>query len=248
MWRSRSSAVLAACTTLAVSLSLAAAPPATSSQAGIGQSAESHDHDTIDVRDGDLVRPTRAQLEAVTRIVQASTDGARVTYDNRFGTPRTIRPRGGTTLTAPSDGEAADIGRQWLEENREAFGLSGSDVATLRLTRDHVLSTGTHVLGFRQLFDGVESVHGGSMTVVVREDGAVESYAGQTVRSSELEGSWDLTATAALERVASRLGGAAGWAEPPGSPPDRPARRSRATGRSTRARSLLAATSRRRCS
>ena len=173
--------------------------------------AEGDSHATLDVRSaGDAVRPTKAQLDAVDRIVRASTDGARVTYDERFGTPRTIYPTEGT-LTGAQEGKAVDIARSWVADNRDAFGLTAAEVSALRVTRDHVLGTGTHVVGLRQVVEGTETVHGGSMTVVVREDGAVESWAGQIARGADLEGSWDLSAGEALGRVAGALADASGF-------------------------------------
>jgi extracellular elastinolytic metalloproteinase len=57
----------------------------------------------------------------------------------------------------------------------------------------------------------VQTVHGGSMTVLVRDDGSVESYAGQTARHTSLSGDWQLSTADALERVAGRLAGATGF-------------------------------------
>lgn len=211
MWRSRSAALVSACTALAVSLSVAPATQASPLSTVVDPGGDLA-HEYTDVRDTTLVRPTRAQLDAVSEIVSAAPQGARVTYDDRFGTPRTIRPNAGGALTAPSSGKAVDLARQWLADNRAALGLSTADVASLENTRDHVLGTGTHIVGFRQMFNGVQAVHGGSMTVAVRPNGAIESYAGQTVRSVELAGDWGLSAGRALETVAGALAGATGFA------------------------------------
>ncbi|MFC5730144.1 M36 family metallopeptidase [Nocardioides vastitatis] len=200
---------MSACTALAVTFSVAPSTQANPVPAAVTIGGD-QEHQYTDVRDSLSVRPTRAQLDAVSDIVRAAADGARVTYDDRFGTPRTIYPNAGTLSEARS-GEAVDVARGWLAENRAALGLTSDDIASLVSTRDHVLGTGTHVIGFRQTFGGVEAVHGGSMTVVVREDGAVESYAGQTVRSTELTGDWSLSAARALEGVASDLAGATGF-------------------------------------
>ena len=211
MWRSRSAALVSACTALAVSLSVAPATQASPLSTVVDPGGDLA-HEYTDVRDTTLVRPTRAQLDAVSEIVSAAPQGARVTYDDRFGTPRTIRPNAGGALTAPSSGTAVALARAWLADNRAALGLSTADVASLENTRDHVLGTGTHIVGFRQTFGGVQAVHGGSMTVAVRPNGAIESYAGQTVRSAELTGDWGLSAGRALETVAGDLAGATGFA------------------------------------
>lgn len=209
MIRIGSAAVVAASTALAVTLTGVSASVAVTDR---HDRAEGDSHETLDVRAaGDAVRPTRAQLDAVDRLVRASTGGARVTYDDRFGTPRTIYPTQGT-LASPRGGKAVDIARAWVDENREAFGLTSAEVAALRVTRDHVLGTGTHVVGLRQVLDGAETVHGGSMTVVVRENGAVESWAGQVARGATLDGTWELSPGEALAGVAGALGDASGFA------------------------------------
>ncbi|MDQ4084970.1 MAG: M36 family metallopeptidase [Actinomycetota bacterium] len=206
MWRTRSSAaVLAACTAFAATVGMAPATSALQSPDHIGR----HDHaGTLDVRDtaDRAVQATAAQLDAVRDIVRAAPHGARATYDDRFGTPRTIYPIQGT-LTGPRDGQAADIARQWLDDNRAALGLTAADVAGLAVSADHVLTTGTHVVSFAQTFDGVEAVHGGSMSVTVRENGAVESYAGQSIRHADLDGAWEMSAAQALDNVSGALAG-----------------------------------------
>ncbi len=203
MWNSRSGAVLAACMALAVSAVITPAAAVQSSPQG----GHSVDH-SLDIRKlSDAVLPTKAQLTAVGELVAAAPGGARVTYDDRFGTPRTVYPVHGT-LTGPGSGTAADRARGWLTEHREAFGLTAADVDGLRVVADHVLSTGSHVVTLRQVFGGVETVHGGSMNIVVREDGAVESYAGQTARHADLVGSWTLSAAEALQSVAGDLAAA----------------------------------------
>jgi hypothetical protein len=168
-------------------------------------------HASVDARADALVRPTRTQLDAISTIVKGADAGTRVTYDDRFGTPRTIYPLGGGTLTDPRDGEPVDIARDWLAANSAALGLDGGDIDDLVVTQNHRLGTGTTVVAFAQTFGGVPTVHGGSMTVVVREDGAVESYAGQTTRASSLLGDWTLTASDALATVAGDLAGVTGF-------------------------------------
>jgi extracellular elastinolytic metalloproteinase len=171
--------------------------------AGAGRLAETFDARRV----ADEVVPSRGQLAAVGDLVRAASPGVRVSYDERFGTPRTIYPATGGTLTDPQRGEAVDIARGWLSDNTEAFELTAADVERLAVTGDHTLGTGTHVVSFRQVFEGVEAVHGGSMSVMVRPNGAVESYAGQSVRHSELKGDWVISPGAALEKVAGMLAG-----------------------------------------
>lgn len=160
---------------------------------------------TLDIRDrAGAVEPTREQLRAVRTIASSPGEGTRVTWDDRFGTPRTIYPSRGT-LTGPQNGEAVDIARSWINGNRAAFGLTAADVESLAVTQNHALGTGTRVVSFSQVFGGVQTVHGGSMVVTVRDDGSVESYAGQSVRHTELAGDWELSGAQALEKVAGTL-------------------------------------------
>ena len=61
--------------------------------------------------------------------------------------------------------------------------MSAAQVAALKVDRDHALpGTGTHVVTFTQVFDGVAAVHGGRLNVAVTKDGKVLSYAGNPTR------------------------------------------------------------------
>ncbi len=158
-----------------------------------------------DSRVGALVRPTAQQLDAVTAVLKAS-PGSRVTWDGRFGTPRTIVPAQGRTLAGPAAGSAADVARAWLDRNRGVLGLTSADVASLRVTRDHVLpGTGTHVLRLVQTFGGVEAGRGGTLSVAVQQDGSVLSYTGETSRSGALLGAFALSPSAALVKAAGLM-------------------------------------------
>ncbi|MGH8969702.1 MAG: M36 family metallopeptidase, partial [Actinomycetes bacterium] len=174
---------------------------------------------TYDVRraaDGS-VKPTKEQLEAVSALLRASGSGTRVTWDDRFGTPRTIL-RYGESLTAPRQGKPAEVARGFVDDNRVALGLSAAQVGALAVTGTHELvGTGSHVVNLAQTFDGVQATRGGSMAVTVADDGRVVSYAGATVRDGALAGDWDLSSGAALEKVAGALAkGVAFSAKPTG--------------------------------
>ena len=143
---------------------------------------------TGDSRVGALVRPTVAPADAVAAVVKDS-PGARATWDARFGTPRTLTPALGRTLSGPRAGSAVDVAREWLSAHRAMLGLSAADIDALQLRRDHVLpDTGTHVVQLVQTFDGVAAARGGSLGLAVRKDGSVLSYTGETVRSGALGG------------------------------------------------------------
>jgi len=168
----------------------------------------SHDQETSDSRLGSpLVKPSSEQRAAVRRLVEAGGAGTSVTWDGRFGTPRTIYPGAGQALSGPHGGSAVEAARAFVSENVAAFGLSAADVDSLRPTTDHKL-TGVDVtiVNFVQTVGGVAASQGGSMTVAVDGEGRVVSYAGSVARDMDLVGSFDLGATRALLKAGSALG------------------------------------------
>ena len=83
---------------------------------------------TYDVRRAASVKPTQAQLDAVAKVLSAAGSGARATWDDRFGTPRSLYAGKGY-LTGARSGSAADVARGWVSDNRDAFGMSAADVS-----------------------------------------------------------------------------------------------------------------------
>lgn len=164
------------------------------------------DFTAVDVRDSAAaVAPTAAQLAAV-RAIADNTPGIRATWDDRFGTPRTIRGDG-KWLTAPRSGDAVTVARAFLDDNRDAFGLSAADISALQVTRNHELpGTGTRVVNFAQTFTSggvrVSAVRGGHMSVAVASDGRVLSYAGDSVRAGSLAAGFTLSKLDAVIRAA----------------------------------------------
>ncbi|TDD26331.1 coagulation factor 5/8 type-like protein [Kribbella turkmenica] len=159
-----------------------------------------------DSRVASLVRPTTSQVDAVAAILAGAGAGARVTWDPRYGTPRTIRPDVGEALSGPRPGSAVDVARAWLTENRAVLGLSAADIAAMAVRRDHSLpGTGSRVVNLTQTFGGIPAARGGSVGVLVAADGRVLSYTGSTSRSNALVGSFDLSPQVALTKVAAAL-------------------------------------------
>jgi extracellular elastinolytic metalloproteinase len=76
--------------------------------------------------------------------------------DPSTGSPRMVARLDGF-LTRPSTGTPEDVALGYVEAHRDAFGLSVSDVAGLRLVRDYVDILGTHHLTWVQTVDGVPS-------------------------------------------------------------------------------------------
>jgi hypothetical protein len=194
--------LVAAGATLAVTA--AVLPPAAATIDPLGGTAGSATQDSRD-RAQSALAPTTAQLDAMRQLVAAAPKGARATWDERFGTPRSIVGNG-SYLTGPRGGSAVDVARAWVADNRAAFGMSAAQVAALKATRDHELpGTGTHVVTLTQVFDGLEAVHGGRLNVAVTKDGKVLSYGGNPTRGDALTGSFSLSAGEALGAAAAKL-------------------------------------------
>ncbi len=161
-----------------------------------------------DSRLGDaLVKPTKEQLAAAGTILDGAGDGARMTWDQRFGTPRTIYSGSGAALSGPQAGTPVEAARAFIDRNRAAFGLSAADVAALRVTRNHPLSgIDVTIIDLAQVFDGVTASRGGSMGMAVDGRGRVLTFSGSVARAADLLGSHLLTPAVALTRAGSSLG------------------------------------------
>ncbi len=169
-------------------------------------STSSTDAGVTDVRLGNpLVKPSQLQLDAVRALVAGTS--AKVTWDNRFGTPRTIYPGAGEALSAPHTGSAVDAARAFVADNRAAFGLAAADVSALEVTRDHKL-TGIDVtiVNLTQRVGGVSAFRGGSMGMAVDGEGRILSFTGAIAPKTNLLGGFALTPSAALTSVAATLG------------------------------------------
>lgn len=197
--------LLAGATALAALLALSPAAQAVQDPQAIRDSGGKPTA-TFDVRRSTTpTEPTKDQIDAASRLLRHAADGTRITWDDRFGTPHTIYTYEGH-LSEPREGAPVEVARAWLRDNRTVFGMSPSDVDALAVTMDHELpGTGTRVVGFAQTFEGVRTTRGGGLSVAVTDDGRVRSYTGATVRNGELSGSYDLSAGAALEKVAGEL-------------------------------------------
>src|SRR6266545_3756988 len=170
---------------------------------------------TTDVRStaSSLLSPTQAQLDAVAAVLAGSGRGARVSWDGRYGTPRTIRPAVGAALSGPRSGTAVEVARAWLTEHRAMLGLSSADIAAMTVRRDHLLpGTGTRVVNLTQTFGGIPAARGGSVGIAVASDGRVLSYTGSTSRSTGLLGGFSLSPEQAVSAVASALSSVTSYA------------------------------------
>lgn len=150
------------------------------------------------------VVPSAVTSKATSALLSASGRSARATWDERFGTLRSLR--GPAALTAAREGSAVDVARAWMREHAAAFGLTTAQVDGLAVVRDHVLpGTGTHTVNFVQTTSGVASVRGGRLNVAVTKDGRILSYAGDPTPGSTLTSAWVLGEAGALLAVAKQL-------------------------------------------
>src|SRR6266508_2863279 len=153
-----------------------------------------------------LLKPTQAQVDAVSAVLAGAGSGARVTWDGRYGTPRTIRPAVGAALSGPRSGTAVEVARAWLTEHRAMLGLSRADIAAMTVRRDDVLpGSGTRVVDLTRVFGGIPAARGGSAGLAIASDGRVLSYTGSTSRTSALLGAFDLSPLQAVSAVANVL-------------------------------------------
>ncbi|MGZ4719190.1 MAG: M36 family metallopeptidase [Oryzihumus sp.] len=185
----------------------AASVPAASAPSvpALGDVASSLDQ-TLDTRTvASAVAPARAATDAARALLASAGPGARATWDERFGTLRSLRRADGY-LTGTRGGSAVDVARAFLASQPAAFGLTSAQVAGLAVVRDHELpTTGTHVVDFVQVYDGVPAARGGRLNVAVTRDGKVLSYAGDPTPGTEVTGSWSLSPTQALLAASGAL-------------------------------------------
>ena len=160
---------------------------------------------TLDTRAvKEAVVPSAATREALTKLLASSGRGARATWDERFGTLRSLRSS--SPLTGPQEGAAADIARRWVADNAAAFGLSPAAAKGLTVARDHTLpQTGTHVVALVQTAGGVAASRGGRLGVAVTKDGRVLSYAGDPTPDADLTGAWLIGEAGAVLKAAGTL-------------------------------------------
>ena len=189
---------------------LPAADGAAAALPGLGDTVDALTQ-TLDTRAVDRpVVPTTAAKKALTTLLSRSGPGARATWDERFGTLRSLR--GPAPLTAPASGAAVSIARGWVRGNAAAFGLSTGQVDSLAVLRDHTLpGTGTHTVTFVQTTGGVAAARGGRLNIAVTKDGRVLSYAGDPTPGASLTGGWVLGETGALLATAGVLAPGTAW-------------------------------------
>jgi hypothetical protein len=167
--------------------------------------------DNADRRVG-RVAPTQAQLAAADRL------GATAARFNEFGSPHVLINREGT-LSAPRQGAAADIARDFVRDNAQLFRLDSQRVDALELLRDAPLYDSpdlakvrdgqppanpdvAHVVLFRQRFGDLAAGSDGLLTVGVKRDGSVGFVTSSVAGDSTVVGEQRLDAAAAIAAAA----------------------------------------------
>jgi extracellular elastinolytic metalloproteinase len=152
---------------------LAAAP--TTTALSDGQTFDNR----IEHNESFVIAQPSAQIAAL-KAVQNQVPDLSFTYDDRFGTTRTLSSNT-TYLTAPSKGAPMDIALAYVRANLGVFGLSAADVAQFEVT-DNVfakVSGSTHIY-LRQMANGIP-VYNGQLQVNVNRDGRIMSVNNQFV-------------------------------------------------------------------
>jgi extracellular elastinolytic metalloproteinase len=167
---------------------------------------------TVDRTTG-LTGPPPAALERAQDRLRAEL-GARalLQVDPTAGTPRVVAQLDGH-LTPPSPRAPEAIALDYVRAHGGAFGLDGSDLATLRLNARRRGADGTVHLVWEQQVDGVPNVDGG-LQAAVDDDGRLIN-----VRGGPLPDPQASTSTPAISAEAAYRAAVPGAASPPAGTP-----------------------------
>ncbi len=172
--------------------------------------------ETADFREG-VVAPTTAQRAAARAL------GADTARWNQFGTPRVLFNTRGY-LSAPAEGAAADLARDFVADHADLFRLSPAGVEALEVVTDSPLLDGpalvrqqqggqvatddvAHVITFRQTFaDDLVAGYDGLLTIGVQRDGRVAWVSSSVTGDEQVTGTRSLDAVAAIRAAADDAG------------------------------------------
>ncbi|MFL6144421.1 MAG: M36 family metallopeptidase [Labedaea sp.] len=125
-----------------------------------GELSQSRD---VDNR-GDAAQPTQRQRSL------AAEHSTSVRW-NRYGTPATVVPRGDAVPKANAASDPIAVARRYLQDNREAFGLSEASINSMDVLVNRSLGQGAYVM-LRQRFGDLPSTLDGLAAFGIK-DGAV---------------------------------------------------------------------------
>src|SRR4051812_437803 len=118
--------------------------------------------------DGFVAQPTADQAAARAGLAQSLGAQGVLDVDALTGTPRVVARLDGF-LTGAGSAAPADVALGYVHANLTAFGLSESDLGTLRLVRDYADVHGTHHLYWEQSSEGIPSFDHGLIASVTRD-------------------------------------------------------------------------------
>ncbi|GLY99477.1 M36 family metallopeptidase [Actinoplanes sp. NBRC 103695] len=148
---------------------------------------------------------TKQRSAGVTKLDKGLGAQGLVDIDPATGTARRVARIDGF-LTAASDKPAKEIAAGYLAANPDAFGLSGTEVAALRLRKDYVDIDGTHHLSFEQVVGNVP-VFGNGVKADITSDGKLIQVTGSPAASLPASlGSAKLSAAQARDAAAKDAG------------------------------------------
>ncbi len=182
---------------------------------------------TTDTREGSAA-PTAGQ-EAAARSL-----GATAVRWNQFGTPKVLFNQNGY-LSGRSTGEAADVARSFVLDNRDLFRMSADSVAALDVVTDSPLLDSpdlirarngkqvrnpdvAHVVTFRQTFGDLDAAWDGLLTVGVQRNGRVAWVSSSVTGDDTVSGTRSLDAVEAINAAAADVGLDLGTLTPAGVP------------------------------
>ena len=175
------------------------------------QNEDGHGVANLDAREGS-VAPTAAQEAAAEAL------GATTARWNQFGTPKVLFNQDGY-LSGSRAGDAAEVARGFVLDNRDLFRMSEDSVAALEVVTDSPLLDSpdlarardgqqvrnpdvAHVVTFRQTFGDLDAAHDGLLTVGVQRDGRVAWVSSSVTGDETVSGTRSLDAAEAIEAAA----------------------------------------------
>jgi hypothetical protein len=123
---------------------------------------------------------------------------------NQFGTPMQVVGIDGAPLATGLSGDPGTAARQYIEKNRDLFGMSDDAVAALEVVAVHPIGKGSAVL-LRQNFGGLQSGNDGFANIAVR-DGSVLYASSSLARKAPKPAAAKLSETDALKAAAKDVG------------------------------------------
>lgn len=151
----------------------------------------------------------RAPLASAVRAASAlrsTVKDLNVTWDDSLGTAKLVFSQRGF-LSRPASGSAVAVARAWLSAHRGLFGITTTDVAHAKVTRDAALPhTNMHAVVLRVMYGSIPTFAGGAIGLNVMPDGRIVTVWANTGPSGTISHGARLSAADALRTIARRVG------------------------------------------